>query len=429
MNERIYIFIEALKKQLDGLPDHEINDAISYYEEYLNDADEAGKNINDILEELGPVEKIADAIKTETCIIKAQHSPNMKNFSNVLKNAFHGITTPMAIFILSLFIAVSFSVVVILYAGALVTFIGAVIMAMGLIYEAFKIPFKFHIEAAGTFGLALLTAGVLMAAAFGLFKLGRLMVRVSTGQIRWIRKKSGKPMPQMSMQERYKVSNSKKVVLACTIMCVVGLVLFSVSGLPVKYFAIFNSIKPDNINIKTEEYDPSGINKISLATEHSCIRLTENSGDKIVISYEQPDWLDYEMDLSGSMLSFYEKSNGRLPLFKLSSLHESRTELVVSLPAKYSPQVITISTTGGFVYIEGLAENINVKTYTGSIFLDSRSKADKINIAGQTANNGIIQVDGKKAGRLTNNGVEYFRNIQAEKTIELHSSRGSIYIE
>lgn len=429
MDARILSFNESLKKQLEDLPKQEVEEALSYYEEYLNEADEAGKDLNEILEELGSPENIAGIIRMENSIIRAQRSPGLKNFTKVLTNAFHGVKTPLTIFLLSIFVIVSFSVVAMFYAGALVTFIGAVVIAMGFIYEALKIPLQFTMDVIGTLGVAFFGAGILFMAAYGLYKLGRLMVRVSTRQIRWIQSKSGKPMPDVSEQKSGKKSNFRRIILTCAAISVLGLVLSSVSGLPLKYFTIFNSMKPGNISMRTAEFDPAEINKISVTTAHSCIKLIRNSSDKIIISYEQPDWLDYEVSSSGSMLSFYEKSNGRLPLFKLATLHESRTELIVSIPENYSPEVINVETTGGFVNITGLDENINVKTYTGSVFLKSQGSADNYNIIGDTGSNSLIEVDGKNAGQETNKGKEYYRNVQAKKTIEIHSSSGNISIE
>ncbi|HBM81395.1 MAG TPA: hypothetical protein DD426_11280, partial [Clostridiaceae bacterium] len=334
MDERISSFIKSLREQLDGLPENEINKAVSYYEEYLSDAAEAGKNLDEVLMELGPSAKISGMVRAEMSIVKAQRSPGLGNFMGVLKNAFHGVTAPLAILALSIFVAISLSMVAVLFAGAVVVFIGAVAVGVGFIYEALIIPSHFKLEILGTIGIALGTTGILLIVAFGLYKLARLLVKISTGQIHRMQKKSGKPIPRMNKQEEYKKSNSKRTVLVCAVISAAGFLLFSISGLPVRYFTIFNSMKPENITMRTEEFDPGKINRISVTTEHSCIKLMRNSSDRILISYEQPDWLDYETGTVGNTLSFHEKSNGRLPLFELSRLHESRTQLVISMPEK-----------------------------------------------------------------------------------------------
>lgn len=428
MDERISSFIESLKIQLGGLPQEEIREAVDYYEEYLNDAAEAGKDLDAILKQLDSPEKIAGMIRTETSIIRAQRSPGLRNFTSVLRNAFMGVTTPFAILMLSIFVFVSFSMVAVLFAGAFAVFVGAVVIVLGFIYQAFMIPLRFPLEIAGTLGMGFLGAGVCLLLAYGLYKLGRLFIKLSTRSIRWMLKKPGKPMPEMDSPQPTGKSRSKRVVTACIVLSVAGLALFSVSGLPLKFFTIFNSMKPENITLKTSEYDPDKISKISLITAHSHIKLARNSSDKIIISYEQPDWLDYEIGSSGSMLSFYEKSNGRLPLFNLVTLHESRTELTVSIPKDYSPEILTVESRGGYVFITGLVENIEVKTYTGNINFDSRDTPGELNIKASTEN-GSIEVEGSRAGQKTSKGTEYYRNAQSEKTAELSTSRGNINID
>lgn len=427
MDERISGFIDSLKKQLEGLPEEEILEAVSYYEEYLNDAAEAGKDLGVIFLQLDSPEKIAGMIKTETSIIRAQHSPGLWNFTSVLRNAFRGATTPLAVFFLSIFVIISFSMVAVLFAGAFAAFVGAVVIVLGLIYQAFMIPSRFIPEIAGTVGMAFFGAGICILAAFGLYKLGRWFIRISTRMIRRMLKKAQKPLPDMNNRQFQGKSNSKLVVFTCLIASVVGLVLFSVSGLPMKYFIIFNSMKPENITLKTEEFDPGKINKISIATAHSHIKLIRGVSNKILLSYEQPDWLDYELGINGSTLSFFEKSNGRLPLFKLTTLHESRTEVTVSLPDRYTPGIVTLESTGGFIYITGLVENIQAKTYTGSINLDTKNTAGGLNIKANTES-GVIEVNGTQTGQKTNQGIEYHQSAQTGKTIELRSSRGNINI-
>ena len=112
----------------------------------------------------------------------------------------------------------------------------------------------------------------------------------------------------------------------------------------------------------------------------------------------------------------------------LVSLHESSTELTVSIPEGYSPELVDVESTGGYVYVYGMAENIRVRTYTGEIHLESGNAAGKFNIKGNTAV-GRIEVDGMEAGQKTVDGIEYYRSAQSEKTIELRSSRGNINIK
>ncbi|HBM81396.1 MAG TPA: hypothetical protein DD426_11285, partial [Clostridiaceae bacterium] len=98
-------------------------------------------------------------------------------------------------------------------------------------------------------------------------------------------------------------------------------------------------------------------------------------------------------------------------------------------PEKYSPYDIDVKTTGGFVYIDGLAENINVNTYTGNIFIIPHGLAGNFNIKANTGDSSFIKVSGKKEGKKTNEGVGYYKNMQSKKTLNIKSSRGIINIE
>ena len=428
MNHKIADFIQNLEKLLEGLPQKEIRGALSYYEEYLTDAAEAGENLDEILEKLGSPEEIASVIRAEISIIKAQRSPGLRNFTGATKSAFSRVTTPLAIILLSIFIAISYSAVIILFIGAFATLVAAVLTALGLAAEAFMIPADFKLEIIGTIGLAIFSAGFFLLLTFGLWRLGKLVIRASSQLIHRTLKKPGKSVPEAEKEQSHKKTGTKKAALACSILLAVGLILFFVSGLPFRYFTIFNSMKPENIVERTLEGDPAEINEISIATAHSMIKLTTNTTDRIVINYEQPDWLDYEMRTSGNKLFFHEKSNGRLPLFKLSSLHESRTELTVSIPKDYTPEFVELESRGGFIFIDEPVQNIRAKTYTGEIYLDLKEFEENCNLKANTEN-GIIEMRGSQVGKKTEKGTEYYLDKQSGNTIELYSSRGNISID
>ena len=428
MDDRISSFIESLRKHLEGLPEQEISEAIDYYEEYFNDAIEEGKEPDEILEELDSPDKIAGIIRMESSIIKAQRSPGLKNFTGVSRNAFRGVTTPLAVISLSLVVFISFCMVAVLFTAAFILFTAAAIIPLGFVYEAFKIPLSFPMEIIGTIGFGLLGSGIILLPAFGLYRLGKLFIRFSTQLIRRILLQSGKTMPEMEKQTPGRKMRFSRFAVLCLVIIAAGLVSIGISGIPVRYFTIFNSMKPANIVVRTSEYDPGNINKISIATAHSNIRVEEGTSDKIVLSYEQPDYMDYEMGVSGSMLSFYEKSNGRLALFSLITMHESMTELLVSIPRGLDPDIITLETRGGHIYITGLAENIRAVTFSNSIKLSMEGVNENVNIKASTWS-GDILMNGTKHGQETTEGTEYYRDTDAAKTIEIKSSNGNIHLD
>lgn len=425
MDEKITKFVKALEQKLLGLPGKEIQDAVGYYEEYLNDALDMGKDLDEVIEDIGKVDVIAGKIRAEVSIIKAQQSPGLKNYGHALGNLFNVVTTPFSILFLSVFIVLSYGLVAILFAGAFVTLLGAVVIAAVLAYEAFTIPSRFFIEIIGTLGLGFFGAGIFCLIALAQYKLGRFFIRISTRLIRFMVNKPGGPLPIMNKNGTKGRGNFRRLIFAGLIFSFAGLVIFSISGIPVRYFTIFNSMKPENITLRVEQFDTENIKKISISAAHSHIKLENNEFDKIIFSYEQPDWLDYEMGVGASMLSFYEKSNGRLPLFELAALHESLTQLTISIPEGYCPDLFTIENRGGLVIIERFNKNIEVKTNTGSILLEGN---DNVNIMAITGN-GKIELDGVSVGRQTSRGIEFYKNKEAGKTISLESASGNIAIK
>lgn len=428
MDERIKHFIDSLRSELNGLPQEEISEAVGYYEEYFNDAVAAGKDPDEVIRKLDAPEKIARTIRTESYIVKAQRNPGLRNFTGVLRNATKIATTPLSVFLISIVVILSFCMVALLFAASFVLIVEAIVIMVGLIYEALKIPTQFSMNIIGTIGFSLFAAGLSLLGALGLFRLGKLFIRISAQLIRKISMHSGKPAPEMEKQPEGRKIRSRRILTAYITMTILGLLLSGISELPVKYFTIFNSMKPENIVLKTFEYQPEKVGSISVTTANSIIRITEGTSDKITLTYEQPDWLEYELADSANKLVFTERSNGRMPLFTLASMHEGMTEVAISLPKGYNPETITLETNGGHIYISGIAANIRAKTYSNSISLKAPNLLKDLNVKAFTRTGDII-VEGVKAGTKTNDGTEYNKNVNASKTADLSSSNGSIHID
>jgi uncharacterized membrane protein len=107
VSDKIDSFIRELESQLKDLPKDEIDDAVCYYREYLNDAKESGEDPDAALNRLGTAEKIAAMIRMEASIDRARSNPGVRNYGAVLKNTFRVITAPFSILFLSMFVAVS----------------------------------------------------------------------------------------------------------------------------------------------------------------------------------------------------------------------------------------------------------------------------------------------------------------------------------
>ena len=59
-------FLNELKKQLNGLPENDLNERLSFYDEMIEDRKDEGKSEEEVVNEIGPVDKVANEILAET---------------------------------------------------------------------------------------------------------------------------------------------------------------------------------------------------------------------------------------------------------------------------------------------------------------------------------------------------------------------------
>lgn len=426
MDERIRTFTDELLKQLAGLPEDEIQEAAGFYEEYLSEALDAGKDLDWAISDIGTPDRIAAVIKAETSIAKARTNPGIRNFNSSFTSAFKLVTAPLSIFSLSLTALVSYSMVAVLFGGALVTALSALIIFCGMTYEAFRIPLKFFPSAIGAVGSGLVAAGICLIVAFCLFKLGKLFIRFSTNLIRRMLRLSGRDVPEIS-DKRAKKTGLRTVPVLLSVAAA-GFILFAVSGLPQTYFTIFNSMSSAEEKSVSYEYDIKGIRDIAIDSANSKIRVERTHGDKIAISYDQPLWMDHDIGNEAGVLEFKEKSSGMLPLFRLVILHEGMSEIKVLLPDGYSPEDLSLKSTGGHITVNGLYGSVTAKTSNGNITLNTSGAYGPFNITAVTFN-GILQIGEKKFYKQQNKGPGYWQKGTSGKLLQISSSGGNVVIK
>lgn len=427
MQEKIKAFLDSLKSNLAGLPEPEIEEALNYYEEYLYDALDEGKDIGEMLSQMDPPEKIASMIKAETSIRKARKSPGLGNYFKVIKYALANMTKPFAILLFSLFVIVTYGTAITLFCGVIALAAGVVVISVGTIYEAFKIPAEFVAEIIGTIGIGLFAAMICLLTAFGLYKLYKLFIKISSILVGLILNKSRKQESETRERPAGKHGSARLFVKICAIIAAASLIITLATGLPTNLFMIFNSLEPLDVSTRTWEFDKTEVDNISIATAHSHIRLEKGGSDKVKIEYEQPDWTEPEITLNEGRLTFVEKPNGRLPLFFLVSMHENRTDVVITLPDGLEPSELVLESRGGFIHINTLDFNTFAKTYTGNIYLESKSDDETASIAAMSRS-GSILVNGVDAGRKGPGGSTYEITSQSGAKIELETSRGDIHV-
>ncbi len=376
MDERLQKYLNELEQQLAGLPGNELKEAMDYYTEYMNDALDEGVSPEELLSRLGSAEKTAAAIKAETSIKNVRNNPGLKNYSRLVRYARIGFTKPLTVLMFSLLIFTTYSIAILLFLGTVISTAAACLILPALVYEALKIPSGYLAEIAGTIGMGIFISGLMLLTAYGFYILCRPLFTLSANLIsRMIRKDkrqagSVEPVIDTSVGGS-KNRRSGRTLKAGLVIIAASLLITVATGLPVKLFTIFNSMKPASITMHSREFTISEVTGISITTAHSVIRLKEGSSDKIVLEYEKSDWLEFDVSCSDGELIFREEPNGRLPLFPLVSMHENRAELTIALPAGYRPDKVSLESRGGFLYIENANVPVEAKTYTGSIFIDA----------------------------------------------------------
>jgi hypothetical protein len=214
----------------------------------------------------------------------------------------------------------------------------------------------------------------------------------------------------------------------CLAALVAGFSVAMIAGLPLKLFMIFNSMEPAGVIEHTWEYDPSAVNNLSITTAQSHIRLIKSNSNKISVTYRQPDWMESDISCRNGQLSFSEKSNNRMPLFPLVTMHESQTYVTVALPAGFAPSILRLESRGGFIHLETTDFNVKASTYTGNIYINLGNAAVPPAISASTST-GFITANGKNVGKRTSAGLIYTSDNPDGKSVDLETIRGSISIE
>ncbi|MCX7771655.1 MAG: DUF1700 domain-containing protein [Clostridia bacterium] len=426
MNNRISEYLKSLGDRLSDLPEDEKSNILNYYEEYLYDASDSGKDLDEVINGLGSAEEVASMVNAEFQLQDARKNPSVKSFNKAMTHVFRGVATPMGYFLRGIFLIVGYALIVTVMLGALTAFISALAFPAMMLFEAVTLRTSFIAEFIGSIGAALLIFGIFSLAGLGLFALGRTLVQTAAGMLSWMlhRNKNKESYTEQASSKKVSKQLEKKLYAVALAGLAAGLVLFFASGLPVKYFVIFNSMKPDNVQTVSKTYDIGEVTKISVLTAQSCIRVVPSDDGKLRVTYEQPDWLQGELHVTDGVLEFKETSNGRLPLFDIATLHESRTQVTLYIPKNYDPELITLESKGGIISIDNVAANINAKTYTGEITLHEDIP---IHIAASTEV-GAIEVGGRPAGERNARGISFALGADTLKHIVLTTSRGQIVI-
>jgi uncharacterized membrane protein len=71
-------FLKNLEENLTELPEEERKNALLYYEEFLQDACDSGKDLDEVIKQLGTPQEIVSFLKAEESFYQAQKKPGSR---------------------------------------------------------------------------------------------------------------------------------------------------------------------------------------------------------------------------------------------------------------------------------------------------------------------------------------------------------------
>jgi uncharacterized membrane protein len=376
MTEILNDYLKKIREALQGWAPADIDDAVSYYEEFIEDALEQGLPENQILDRLGSPEQVIKTIKAEHNIQKTEDKPGplrlMKSIVGIpalkISVVLGGIAPIVTAYLLYILAVASY-----------IAIAGGVFLS---VYAVRQINPQYEWSIIGMAGLALISAAV-----FGTFGLltWRIANFITIHTMKLLKKflNRGRITETRQTESRIyatgKVRKGKKVLSAFLIIFLIGVVMLIPSGLPTRYFSIWNSQMPSNYTEKEMHFPVDEVKTISIATLNSKVILKRSASDQVTILYQQPDWMKGNVKKEGSNLVFVEKPNGRLPYMQFVSRHEGMTSVTVGIPEKNTVDTITVTTNGGTVELtQQIADNYNISAITqpGKIVLDNKVLKD-----------------------------------------------------
>ena len=190
-------FFSRLNAAMGGFPATEVNRANEYYNEYWDDAAEAGKSEEEISSSLDPPEDIARRFRSEFAFERAESDPNPKNVGKLILIVFIAVfAAPIALPValgafFSLFgIAIAMFSIAVAFACAVLT-----LLVVGVALVAASIPAFAGIPLVGLWmlGGGLLLTGLGMSMGVGCIAMIRGLFRLCGRVFRYVHSRVSMP--------------------------------------------------------------------------------------------------------------------------------------------------------------------------------------------------------------------------------------------
>jgi hypothetical protein len=270
-------------------------------------------------------------------------------------------------------------------------------------------------------GTALFAAGLMTAAGLGLWSAAKGITRVT---LRLLRRglKLNRPLDQQAEAIPPRKGMLKTAFIICGAAALIGIGATIPSGLGMKLFSIWNSMKPAALELREWSYPASSIRDIEVSTMNCSIVLSTSADPKaeIRVSYEEPEWQTGAPVIEGRKLSFRETSSGTIPFMDFIARHPGTTVLTITVPRGYSARSIVLDSGSGNVSFSQSAEAIAIKTASGNIGFQTAKTPYRLKASTQ---DGRIVVRGKTLGKKT------YEAGASGAAVELETADGTIDIE
>jgi len=385
--------LASIRAECAGLPEESIRQTLEFYEEYIADALEAGHSEEEILERLGSVKEIAAQARAEAALTGAEQSPGPFRMIGAGRQVFRGLAGSAAKFSLILGASIPYTLALGLYLCAVAAFVGALVMAALMGYGISTMPNADIMAKIGTAAAGLFLTAFLCGIGLGLWSAAKGITRVT---LRVLRRglRRDRLMDRQTENPPQRTGMLKAAFLICAVAALIGIGGILPSGLPVKLFSIWNSMKPGNLDTRTWSYSTAEIREIEIAAMNSEIVLETAAGSQgaIRVTYEEPEWLTGAPAVENKKLSFREISSGTIPFMDFIARHEGMTSVRIEVPSGYRAKSITVNSQSGDVSAALPADIIRIETTSGDIRFEAGKTPYRIRVS---APRGRILVNGK----------------------------------
>lgn len=128
-------FLEELRSKLVGLPDEEIENRISFYEEMINDRIDEGKSEEEAISEIGTVDEVVREIAKDTPLVSlVKHKMKPKRRLRGWEVMLIIFSFPFWLPLVITAIALTFAAIVVLWSGAIAVYATEVSMIATFIW-------------------------------------------------------------------------------------------------------------------------------------------------------------------------------------------------------------------------------------------------------------------------------------------------------